>query len=247
MRPVRALVLAVIAVAASASAQTTPSSPTADPGAIAALRAKSAAASAGDRAEAGKLFSSAFKLWQAGDFNSAEVGFREGLKLDPANGPANFYYADILQRKGDPSAAGYLARAAALSPDTPEGLKARAAMEQAATETQSRIAAADAAKAQTAKMVEALKGKWFLKVKSAPWGASVSLDPSEDGTIKLSRWALGYGPVSGSFHGASVEMHFKYCSFGCDHADFFGSLVSPTRMEGTTNHGKAFYADKTSD
>ncbi len=113
----------------------------------------SAAPGAAQRKQAAALFSSAFRLWQSGDFDSAEIGFAQGLQLDPANGPANFYYGDILSRRDDARAADYMRRAARLAPTAPEGLKAQAflAKDQRAQSEASAAAAAQSERAKAAK------------------------------------------------------------------------------------------------
>lgn len=94
------------------------------------LRAQSARLTADQRAQAQALFSSAFSVWRAEDYAAAELGFREGLAIDPANGSANFYLGDILRRRSDGNAAAdYMARAAAFAPGSAEGLRARAALD----------------------------------------------------------------------------------------------------------------------
>ena len=93
----------------------------------AALRAQSAALSPDQRSQAQMFLAAAYELWKAGDFLSAEVGFKRGLDIDPTNGPANYYYADILQRKGDIAGASeYMSRAAIFGGATKEGLQAQA-------------------------------------------------------------------------------------------------------------------------
>ncbi len=92
-------------------------------------RARSQRLTAAQRAQAQTLFNSAFEVWRAGDLNAAEIGFRQGLEIDPANGAANFYMGDILRRRGaNQTAAVFMARAAALAPQSAEGLRAQAAL-----------------------------------------------------------------------------------------------------------------------
>lgn len=92
-------------------------------------RALSQRLTAAQRAQAQTLFNSAFEVWRAGDLNAAEIGFRQGLEIDPANGAANFYMGDILRRRGaNQDAAAFMARAAALAPQSAEGLRAQAAL-----------------------------------------------------------------------------------------------------------------------
>lgn len=92
-------------------------------------RARSQRLTAAQRAEAQALFGSAFQVWQAGDYASAEIGFRRGLEIDPANGPANFYMGDILRRRGDNDGARtHFSRTRAFTPNAPEGLRAEGAL-----------------------------------------------------------------------------------------------------------------------
>ena len=95
------------------------------------LIARSKALTPAQSEQARKLFNTGFTLWQSGDFESAELGFKDGLEIDPANAPANFYYADCLLKKKDKTGAKeYLAHAAALGAGTAEGLKARVQLKQ---------------------------------------------------------------------------------------------------------------------
>jgi len=106
-----------------------PSVSTPDASRYANLLAQSRAMSAAQRNQALDYFKSALALWKSGDFAAAELGFKQGLDIDPANGPANYYYADCLQRRGDRvNATDYMARAAALAPSSEEGLKAQIAL-----------------------------------------------------------------------------------------------------------------------
>lgn len=82
-----------------------------------------------DRARAIKLFDQAFALYQAGDFDSAKLGFERGLGIDPANGLANYYLGEILARRNDNDGA-YMRyeRAIFFDSDSAEGLKAQTAL-----------------------------------------------------------------------------------------------------------------------
>ena len=75
---------------------TTPSQSLSDPAVIQRDRQRSQQLSPDDRARAIKLFDQAFALYQAGDFDSAKLGFERGLGIDPANGLANYYLGDLL-------------------------------------------------------------------------------------------------------------------------------------------------------
>lgn len=93
------------------------------------IRAQSARVAPAQRDEARTLFANAFTIWQAGDFNAAAIGFERGLDIDPANAPANFYYADILNRQGNQaSAREHYQRASALGGSSAEGMRAEAAL-----------------------------------------------------------------------------------------------------------------------
>jgi TolA-binding protein len=63
-------------------------------------RQRSQALLPAERERAQRVFDQAFALWQAGDFDSAKLGFERGLGIDPANGNANYYLGDILTRRG---------------------------------------------------------------------------------------------------------------------------------------------------
>lgn len=82
-----------------------------------------------ERDRAQKLFNEAFSLWQAGKFEAAKAGFERGLGIDPANGPANFYLGDILQRNYDSERArARYQRSRFFAPDSAEGLQAEVAL-----------------------------------------------------------------------------------------------------------------------
>ena len=98
--------------------------------AYAELTARSAALTPEQKAQATQLFSTGFSLWQSGDFGSAALAFKQGLDLDSANAPANFYYGDCLKQTGDTkNAVDYFGRAAALGAGTAEGFKAKSAVD----------------------------------------------------------------------------------------------------------------------
>ena len=76
------------------------------------------------RKQALALFSDGFRSWKSGDFASAEIAFRKGLNIDPANGSANYYYSDCLRRDGNQiTAAEYISRATAFGGILPEVYK----------------------------------------------------------------------------------------------------------------------------
>ncbi len=88
-------------------------------------RERSQRLSVDQRAQAQALFASAFTLWQAGDYEPAETGFRRGLAIDPANGAANFYLGDILYRQMDFGGAhARFSRTVIFAPNSPEALRA---------------------------------------------------------------------------------------------------------------------------
>ena len=93
------------------------------------LQARSAALTPQQKAQAVQMFVTAQGLWKSGDFDAAREGFSQGLAIDPANGPANFYMGDILQRQNNAAGAGlYMDRAVTLGPATAEAFKAAAAL-----------------------------------------------------------------------------------------------------------------------
>lgn len=101
----------------------------ADPARIEADRLRSARLAPAEREGARVLFDQAFSLFQAGDFESARIGFERGLGIDPANGPANYYLGELLVRRKDYDAARErFSRTLKLAPDSAEGLKAQAAL-----------------------------------------------------------------------------------------------------------------------
>ena len=71
-------------------------------------------------------FATGFAQWQKGDYADAEGEFKQGLAFDPYNPAANYYYADVLVRRGDvPDAVLPLRLAVQYGADTPEGQMAR--------------------------------------------------------------------------------------------------------------------------
>ncbi len=54
--------------------------------------------SADARAKSRDIFFSAFQLFQTGEFGAAAQMFNQGLKIDPANVPANFYLGETYTR-----------------------------------------------------------------------------------------------------------------------------------------------------
>ena len=220
--------LASLAVATTAAAQTVAQAPATDTAVVATLRAKSAALSPADRSRASGLFSSAFRLWQAGDFGAAEIGFEEGLGLDPANGPANFYYGDILNRKGDARALTFMARAAALSPDSPEGLKAKLALREGQTQQADAARAAEAAAQADREARSWFVGTWAITVRCSYGSGSVRTVIVSDGDqFKAKGGGFSAVVLTGR------QFHMKYANFLGNRFDFVGALTGPTTMSGT--------------
>ena len=119
------------------------------------LTAQSAALTPEQRTQAQNLFATSFSLWQSGDFAAAEIGFQNGLAVDPANALANYYYGDCLARRKDRvKAKAFLERAVAFGKMTAEGLKAQA--ELAALET----AATDPESMSASELQQAFVGTW---------------------------------------------------------------------------------------
>lgn len=99
----------------------------ADP--YAAIRRQSERLTPAQRQDTLGIFSNAFALWQAGQFDAAEVLFVRGLDLDPANAPANYYLGDILKRKNDNDRAGdHMRRAVAFGPNSQQAALAEVAL-----------------------------------------------------------------------------------------------------------------------
>lgn len=88
--------------------------------------AKSGALTADDRQKAGALFSQGFELFKAGEFKAAELAFKDGLDIDPANGAAHYYLAETYVRlKNEALAHTHYQRAIDFAPSTKEALLAR--------------------------------------------------------------------------------------------------------------------------
>ena len=216
--------LAITATATQAVAQ----APAADPAAFATLRAKSATLSSAERSRASGLFSSAFKLWQAGDFGAAEIGFEEGLGLDPANGPANFYYGDVLKRKGDGRALEFMARAAALSPDSPEGLKAKLALREGLTQQADAARAAETAAQADHDARGWIVGTWAITERcSYGSGGERTVIVADGDQFKAKGGGFSAVVLTGR------QFHMKYSNFLGHRLDFIGALAGPTTMSGT--------------
>jgi tetratricopeptide (TPR) repeat protein len=121
-------------------------------------RERSQALTSAERERAIRVFSEAFSLFQAGEFEAAKLGFERGLALDPGNGDANYYLGEILARRGDDeSALARYRRSVFFDPDSAAGLKAEVAATklQSALEKRKADAATFAALAEEQKRREA--------------------------------------------------------------------------------------------
>lgn len=93
-------------------------------------KAASAKLKPAERVAIRKQFATAFTLFQSGDFAAAKIGFEQGLSKDPANGIAHYYLAETLVRlKKQGDAQEHYELTIALSPSTPEALKAKVALD----------------------------------------------------------------------------------------------------------------------
>jgi tetratricopeptide (TPR) repeat protein len=195
MKPISialAACLAVLAIFASTGASAQPvAAATLDDSALA---ARSAALSPAERTQAQSLFATAFGLWQSGDFAAAEIAFRQGLDIDPANALANYYYGDCLARRKDrPEARVYLERAVALGGSTAEAFKARAAL------TSLDAAPTDVASMTESDIATALIGAW-------------------DGNMIGSNMGPHFDLKILAVNGASLTVEGKRCyGLGCTH------------------------------
>ena len=90
-------------------------------------KAISAKVSAAQKAKAQASFKQAFELFQAGEFEAAIVGFKEGLAIDPADGRANYYLGECYARQQqDDLARIRYQRAVDLAPGSKEAFLAQA-------------------------------------------------------------------------------------------------------------------------
>lgn len=213
--------LSLAMIASRAGAQT--SAAATDDGALA---ARSAALLPADKARAQSLFSTSFGLWQSGDFAAAEIGFRQGLDIDPTNALANFYYGDCLvRRKNKAEARIYLARAAAFGAATAEGLKAQAEL-QALSVAPTSVADMDAPE-----IASALQGAWSIR-EICSYGSGMSklvVGPVDADSGTFSATIGGCRFESGQVQGAKVR--FSCVRMG-NHISYSGALKSPTEMGG---------------
>ena len=94
-----------------------------------AARRTSQAQSKEQLALARQLFNSAARLFTDGDYEAAKLGFERGLAIDPGNGAGQFLMAETLARLKDTAGARErYTLAVALAPNSPEGLRAEAAL-----------------------------------------------------------------------------------------------------------------------
>ncbi len=97
------------------------------------LWARSAMLGESQMAEADRLFSTGYQLWENRDYRGAVEVLRKGLDIDPANGQANYYMGDSLQNLGNVVQARiHLQRAVNFGSCTLEHDKAREALQSAA-------------------------------------------------------------------------------------------------------------------
>jgi len=92
---------AVLALTVVTPSPAQPIASTPDAPQYADLVARSRAMAPVQRNQALDLFKTGLQLWKSGNFASAMLAFKQGLDIDPANGPANYYYADCLHRLGN--------------------------------------------------------------------------------------------------------------------------------------------------
>jgi tetratricopeptide (TPR) repeat protein len=120
-------------------------------------RAKSDALTPEQRDQARKLFETAFALLQSGDFQAAELGFEQGVAIDPANTSANFYMAEALAVLGDMVRARiFYNKVIAFDPNSAEALKAQVALNNLPGRTPTdAVAKAHSAPAQAADCAQA--------------------------------------------------------------------------------------------
>jgi hypothetical protein len=206
-----------------------------------ALAVKSAALSDADRAQTKAIFATAFTLWQSGDFAAAEIAFKRGLDIDPANALANYYYGDCLARRKDKAdAKEYLARAVALGGNSVEAFKAQAELQQLAA------APTDAADMTQEEMNAALLGTWAITVS---WSSgyehhgTIQIKAIDKNTIALSGkveccdagdWVF----TKGSLNGRTLNLVGVGTGFlgGPPDSSLEGSLVTPDRITGALHY-----------
>jgi len=188
-----------------------------------ALRAQSAALSKADRASAKQLFATGFTLWKSGDFASAEVAFKRGLDIDPANALANYYYGDCLARRKDKAEAkDYLTRAVALGGSSVESIKAQAELQQLS------VAPTDVADMTQDEIDSAFVGHWNMAI-ACSWGTgqyTANITAVTDGAVVGPDgldWTAGFH--NGHVQAARITLVYS-------HVTLSGQLTAPGRIEG---------------
>ena len=237
-----ALLLAMAAIPISTSAQTAPPNSTINPAPddYAVLAARSQGLTVDQKGQAAGLFFTAFKLWQSGEFAAAELAFRQGLDIDPANAVANYYYGDCLQRRHDFKGARiHFQRAVTFGNGVAEGFKAQAALLALAS------APKDVADMTPDEIQNAFLGHWAIK-----WFAS---DGNEyDGFFDISKdskdiFQISGGPSLGNFSkiiisGNKFDLHVP--TF-IGHGNVIGNLTTSHHMDGIYKQdGGRITADK---
>ncbi|OUC15409.1 MAG: hypothetical protein B0A82_06970 [Alkalinema sp. CACIAM 70d] len=92
--------------------------------------AKSGSLSPAQRDAVRRKFRTGFELFQAGEFAAAELLFRDGLQVEPANEVANFYLAESLSRLNKAAEARhYWQQTIRYAPDSKEAAQARARLQ----------------------------------------------------------------------------------------------------------------------
>ena len=192
--------------------------------------ARSAALSPGDKARAQQLFANAFALWRSGEFAAAEIGFKIGLDIDPANATANYYYGDSLaRRKAKADARVFLSRAVAFGGVTTEALKAQAEIDQLS------IPPTSLSDMSQQEITEEFKGNWQLSVPGAGGGRIIFV-AGINGVAAEGKWSNF--PVSCNINGKiTVSGYFLYCNG----IKFMLTSFSAERIAGTWN-GMPWYA-----
>ena len=226
------LVIAFAFVTSSSAQDSTPATSVAAPTGQAstdfdAIRAKSAALPPADKDRARQLFKTGFKLWQSGNFAAAEIGFKQGLDIDPANALANYYYGDCLARRKDKAdAKDYLARAVAFGGTTAEGLMAQADLQTLS------IVPTNVSEMSEAELRHAFVGTWILLIEGEK--GTIVIDEDSGGQLRMAGKvpvAIGYRTIS---EGHLSENHIELLApaiFGT--GVLRGQLITPTRIEGT--------------
>ena len=204
-----------------------------------ALAFRSAALSPADKARAQSLFATGFSLWQSGDFSAAELAFKQGLDIDPANALANYYYGDCLARRKDkPEARDYLSRAVALGNGSAESFKAQAELRTLSAPV------TDVAEMTSEDVAAALIGTWnvsFSGVHQSTFKILAVNNHKIEATGHLWQETVKYGQLSGS----KIELVAPI--FLLPPMVLSGKLLSPTHMEGTFSYSGNSTGEWTAD